>query len=179
MTTLSNDEKKELAPISEEENRQLLNKESLEILNQIITESDPVKTTDLAQLFNVNQKKKTMARLDKMGKLLDTIADTAIKRFTTRPDELSNQEMLQAIKVVQGAIESEQKILGGVASVDTPLIQINQQTNSLNLGETEMLPTKESRENVMNAVKDILASLSANSIPQPDADIIEIEDEGN
>lgn len=173
----SNDNKNELVPVSEELNRAALDKESLEILNQLIAETDTEKTTDLTYLFNVNQKKKTMARLDKMGKLLDTIADTAIERFSKRPDELSNQEMLQAIRVVQGAIESEQKILGGTAQAETPLIQINQQNNGVTIGGAESAMTKDSRERVQAAVKDILSSLV---VPQqfPDDEIVEVKDDG-
>ena len=44
-----------------------LNKESLALINQIIAETDVEKTKDLTYLFNINQNKKTMVRMDKSG----------------------------------------------------------------------------------------------------------------
>ena len=65
---------------------------SLAILNQIITETDENKTRDLTHLFNANQNKKTMVRVNKLSNLLDTITDQALARFTARPDEISNNK---------------------------------------------------------------------------------------
>ena len=41
-----------------------LNEESKAIIEQIIAEKDEQKVRDLTQLFNTNQNKKTMARVD-------------------------------------------------------------------------------------------------------------------
>jgi hypothetical protein len=52
-----------------------LNKESLALINQIIAESDIEKTKDLTHLFNLNQNKKTMVRIDKLSGLQDNLVD--------------------------------------------------------------------------------------------------------
>ena len=82
-----------------------LNQESLALISQIIAETDEQKTRDLTQLFNANQNKKTMVRVNKLSDLLDTITDQALARFTARPDEISNKELFDGLKVVQDLIE--------------------------------------------------------------------------
>ena len=78
-----------------------LNADSLEILNQIIAEQDTEKSKDLTYLFNQNQNKKTMVRLDSLSLLQDKLVGLLSKRVTERPDEMSNQEVMQALKIVQ------------------------------------------------------------------------------
>ena len=69
-----------------------LAKESIVILNQIIAEQDPAKTKDLTYLFNQNQNKKTMARMNKLNDLVDTLVDKFIDRANNRPDEMTTTE---------------------------------------------------------------------------------------
>lgn len=144
-----------------------LNKESLEIINQIIAETDIEKTKDLTHLFNINQNKKTMVRVNKLNELLDLITDQTIKRFSAKPDEISNQELLQSIKIVQDTIERGQKQVNGV-NENTPLIQINQQNNEVNVGSGENL-SKESRDKIKNVIATIMQSVA-----QPTTDVIEV-----
>lgn len=153
-------------------NSDALNEESLILINQIIAESDIDKTKDLTYLFNVNQNKKTMVRMDKLSQLQDTLVDQFSKRVTTRPDEISNQEMLQSLKIVQDMIERGQKQIAGTQ--ETPLIQINQQTNSVNVGEKSHNYSKESRDRVANAVMNFLSDITATSATT-DSDVIEAE----
>lgn len=98
-----------------------------------------------------------MIRVNKLGELLDTMADQALTRFTKKPDEISNQELLQGMKVVQDIIDKGQKQISGVSEV--PLIQINQQNNELNIGEGQTALSKESRDKVKNAVMSLLANI--------------------
>ena len=130
-------------------NTEALNKESLELINQLIAETDIEKTKDLTYLFNINQNKKTMARIDKLSGLQDDLVTQFAKRISERPDEISNKELMDGIKIVQDIIERGQKQVAGVEQ--TPLIQINQQTNSVNIGEPTSSLNRESREKVKNA----------------------------
>ena len=142
-----------------EVNTEELNKESLAIINQIITEQDAEKTKDLTYLFNVNQNKKTMVRANKLNELLDVLTDAAVDRFTQRPDEISNQELMQGLKIVQDLIERSQKQVNGV-NEQQPLIQINQQNNTLEVGGTKGGLNRDSRERVKNAVLDLLNGIT-------------------
>lgn len=127
------------------------------VIKQTIVENDANKAKDLTMMFNNIQKKKAMIRVDKLNTLLDTITDQAIERFTTRPDEISNQELFQGLKAVQDISERNQKMILD-QNVPTPLIQINQQ--EVNVGEAPELD-RESRDKVKNAVANVLASISS------------------
>lgn len=152
-----------------------LNDESLALIEQIIAESDEQKTRDLTYLFNANQNKKTMVRVNKLSDLLDTITDQALTRFTSRPDEISNKELFDGLKTVQDLLERGQKQVSGVN--ETPLIQVNQQTNEVNIGGAGSNLSRDSRERVKSAVLGLLDSLTAK---QPEviaeAEIVEISE---
>lgn len=153
-----------------------LNQESLELINQIIAETDEQRSRELTHLFNANQNKKTMVRVNKLSDLLDTITDQALARFTARPDEISNKELFDGLKVVQDLIERGQKQVSGAG--ETPLIQFNQQNNEVNLGETTSTLNRDSRERVKAAVMGLLSSLT--QAPAPDSaapeDVVTVEE---
>lgn len=151
-----------------------LNEESLALIEQIIAATDEQQTRDLTHLFNANQNKKTMVRVNKLSDLLDTITDQALARFTTRPDEISNKELFDGLKVVQDLIERGQKQVSGAG--ETPLIQVNQQTNEVNIGGAASNLNRDSRERVKSAVLGLLDSLTAKqTTPATDVDYIEVE----
>ena len=135
-----------------------LNQESLTLINQIIAEKDIEKTKDLTHLFNINQNKKTMIRIDKLSGLQDHLVDQFARRIEERPDEISNKELMDGIKIVQDIIERGQKQVESVEQ--TPLIQFNQQNNSVNIGEGGTQLNKESRDRVKNAVLALLGGLN-------------------
>lgn len=151
-----------------------LTEESKALIEQIIAETDEQKTKDLTYLFNNNQNKKTMVRVNKLSDLLDTITDQALVRFTTRPDEISNKELFDGLKIVQDLIERGQKQVSGAGEV--PLIQVNQQTNEVNLGGSPSNLSRDSRERVKSAVLGLLSSLTTQSTTnEEDADIITVD----
>ena len=151
-----------------------LNTESAALIEKIIAESDEQKVKELTQLFNANQNKKTMARVNKLSDLLDTITDQALTRFTSRPDEISNKELMDGLKIVQDLIERGQRQAAGVEMTPPPLIQVNQQT--VNIGESGANSlNRDSRERVKNAVMDLLKGLNQNTTNTVEADFIDIE----
>ena len=164
-------------------NAEDLNKESLTLINQIIAESDIEKTKDLTHLFNINQNKKTMVRIDKLSGLQDHLVDQFAKRVAERPDEISNKELMDGIRIVQDIIERGQKQVEEVEQ--TPLIQFNQQNNSVNIGDDSTKLSKESRDRVKNAVLSLLSGLNKpvpvdTSVEDPIAsDLTETEDAGD
>lgn len=164
-------------------NAEDLNKESLTLINQIIAESDIEKTKDLTHLFNINQNKKTMVRIDKLSGLQDHLVDQFAKRVAERPDEISNKELMDGIRIVQDIIERGQKQVEEVEQ--TPLIQFNQQNNSVNIGDDSTKLSKESRDRVKNAVLSLLSGLNKpvpvdTGVEDPIAtDLTETEDAGD
>ena len=148
-----------------------LNAESLNILNQIIAAEDIDKTKDLTYLFNVNQNKKTMVRIDSLSNLQDKLVGLLSSRVTERPDEMSNQEVMQALKVVQDIIERGTKQITG--QNEQPLIQINQQTNSVNVGDEAAGLNRDSRDKVRRAIMSILDNVK--DATDTNAEIIEAD----
>ena len=153
-----------------------LSEESLDILNQIIAveSADIDKNRDLAQLFVTNMNKKTMVRLDKLNELQDKLVGQLSKRVTDRPDEISNQELMQAVKIIQDLIDRGAKTV--TAAPEKPLIQINTQTN--NIGTELDGVSRESRDKARNAVMNILNSINAATTDKEDIiDLQEGEDD--
>ena len=148
-----------------------LNAESLNILNQIIAAEDINKTKDLTYLFNINQNKKTMVRIDSLSNLQDKLVGLLSNRVTERPDEMSNQEVMQALKVVQDIIERGTKQITG--QNEQPLIQINQQTNSVNVGDEAAGLNRDSRDKVKRAIMSILDNVK--DATDTNAEIIEAD----
>ena len=148
-----------------------LNAESLDILNQIIAAEDVDKTKDLTYLFNINQNKKTMVRIDSLSNLQDKLVGLLSNRVTERPDEMSNQEVMQALKVVQDIIERGTKQITG--QNEQPLIQINQQTNSVNVGDEAAGLNRDSRDKVKRAIMSILDNVK--DATDTNAEIIEAD----
>ncbi len=133
-----------------------LSVEARRLLNELIVETDNEKTKDLTYLFNVNQAKKTMVRIDTLGELEDKLIALLHKRVVERPDEMTTQETLTAIKTIQDAIERSNKVVSG-GDDKPPLIQINQQDNSVNVDGTST--TRDSRQRVQNVINDVLKEL--------------------
>lgn len=150
----------------------ILTQESVDLINQIIVESDANKTKDLTALFNANQNKKALIRTSKLSELLDVLTEQALIRFKTRPDEISNQELFNALKTLQDLIERSQKQANG--SEDKPLITINSQTNNIGDGVPK---TKESRDKIQSAIFDILKNLSSKDVV--DADVVDLTKDGD
>jgi hypothetical protein len=154
-----------------------LNAESAALIEKIIAETDEQKSKELTQLFNANQNKKTMVRVNKLSDLLDTITDQALTRFTQRPDEISNKELFDGLKIVQDLIERGQKQVSNAG--EAPLIQFNQQNNEVNLGGTSVNNlNRDSRERVKSAVLSLLAGISnAQEVQEPVPETCEVVEE--
>lgn len=144
-----------------------LEKDTQALVNDILNEKDPKKVKDLTYLFNIAQTKKSVLRAVNLNNLLDKVNDQMEERLTKRADQFSNKDLLDYMDKMTGALEKAQK---QVQDVDpTPAIQINQQ--NINLGETGL--SRESRQNVMDAVASILKRLNEESLEEPE--IIEEE----
>ena len=141
-----------------------LSDESKMLLKKIIKETSVAKVNDLTELFNINQNKKTIARIDKMNDLLDLLTDQLIDRVSKRPDEMSHKDILDAIKAATDVIDKGNKQVNG-GEQQAPLIQINQQDNSIKVDSAvDDLKTRESRERVKTAISAVLQNLDLETL---------------
>jgi len=131
--------------------------EAEKILNELITETDINKAKDLTYLFNLNQNKKTMVRVNKQSELLDILTDTTINRVKKAPDNLSNDDLNKLMKTVADLIEKGQNQIN--RTENAPLIQVNQQNNEINMEGKSGL-NRDSREKVKNAVMALLKNMA-------------------
>lgn len=156
-----------------------LNTESLELIERLIAESDPDKANELTYLFNLNQNKKALARVNKLSDLLDAMTDQALTRFETRPNEISNKELLDGLKTIQDLIERGQKQSAAEPEKPATLIQINQNNTEVNVGADPKASAlnRESRERVKNAVLNLLGGLQLDSPVTTQTDFEVVEDQ--
>ena len=129
-----------------------LDKDTTDLANQIINESDIDKVKNLTALFNLNQAKKNVLRVMKYNSLLDAISDQMTERIEQRPGEFSNNDLLNYMNVVQSSIDRANKSIELVDS--TPAIQLNQVNINLPKSDVDLLDS-ESRERVLEVLQAI------------------------
>jgi hypothetical protein len=167
-------EETSLAPISEtslEAIKANLSIESQRLIGELTLEKDKQKMQAIEQQFNEIQRKKQLARISKLSDVQDMLTDQFYQRISQRPDEISNKEMLDGMKVVQDLMEKNQKHTEVIEEIPQ-LIQINQ--TEVNVGSNL---NRDSRERVKNAVLGLLSSINnAQQVPE-ETEIIEAKAE--
>lgn len=136
-----------------------LDLEAEKILNELVPETDINKAKDLTYLFNWNQNKKTMVRMNKQSELLDILTDATIARVKDKPGNLSNDDLNKLMKTAADLLEKGHSQIN--SSEDAPLIQINQQNNEVNMDGKQPGLSRDSREKVKTAVVNLLKQVAA------------------
>ena len=139
------------------------------LVNEVLEEPDVSKTKDLISLFNWNMSKKNMLRILKLNTLYDDVTDQMIKRFAYKPDQFSNDDLINYMKTVQGAITSSSKMVEEMEEPAPAIIQNNTQIN-VNVGESF---SRESRERILAAIQ---ATLQAAQTVENPAETTDYED---
>jgi hypothetical protein len=152
-----------------EEARSSLNLEAKKLIGELTFEKDRQKMQAIEQQFNDIQRKKQLARISKLSDVQDMLTDQFYQRISQRPDEISNKEMLDGMKVVQDLMEKNQKHTEVMEEIPQ-LIQINQ--TEVNVGNNL---NRDSREKVKNAVLGILDSINRAQQTPEEPDIIEAD----
>lgn len=161
-----------LVPISEvslEEAKANLDTESQRLIGELTLEKDRQKMQVIEQQFNDIQRKKQLARISKLSDVQDMLTDQFYLRVSQRPDEISNKEMLDGMKVVQDLMEKNQKRTEIMEEIPQ-LIQINQ--TEVNVGNNL---SRDSRERVKSAVLGILDSINKTQLNSNESNIVETD----
>ena len=132
-----------------EQNSEQLSEESKNLVAQIIAERDPDKLKDLSVLFDMNQRKKNIARMDKLASLLEMVDDEVITRWATQPDSFDNDKILSYMTSTQSQINNIKNSME-----KTPLVQINSQKIEINNNNSGL--DQDSRKRVQEVVMAIL-----------------------
>lgn len=129
-----------------------------EIADVISKEGDLDNLKDLTKLFNLQISKKNVFRVLKLNNLLDKIDDQLIKRITERPDEFNNADLIKYFDVVQSSIAKSTQSLDTVN--ESPAIV--QQNTQVNINVVDDID-RESREKIINAVRQMLSNIDTSS----------------
>lgn len=130
-----------------------------DITNKIINEEDPDELDKLTQLFSLNQKKKQIARKNKLSILLDKVDNEVMTRIDERSWDIEDRDLLKYWSTASDIVNSNEE--------DTlPRIQINNQTN-INLNQSGL--SRESRAKVLDVVNKIINSANDDII---DVDVV-------
>lgn len=140
------EDNKELQPVT-------LDEKITSLTEQIIDEDDVAKTKQLVSLFNWNLSKKNIARLQKLHNLYDSVTDNMVTRFEQRSDQFSNGDLLDYMKVLQGAIDTTTKNITQTEEPPT-IVQNNTQIN-VNMGDSF---DRDAKERILAAVQQMLKS---------------------
>ena len=146
-------------------NSETLTTESKNLVSQIIAEQDSDKLKDLTNLFEMNQRKKNIARMDRLSDILEMVDDEVITRLATTPGSMEDKDLINYMKVAQSSMSSIKQSMD-----NAPLIQINNQTNEIHLDNSDF--DLDSRKRILDAAMSILSSVNVE-----DLDEIEVEDE--
>lgn len=130
----------------------LLDTNTDEVVSQLIESQDPDEIKRLAQLFNVNQMKKDAIRVVKLNDILSKLDNQVFERVEKHPDQFSNTDLLNYVNTIQQTITKSNQNITNINP--TPLIQLNQQNNIVNVGAESL--NRESREKILDAVQQLL-----------------------
>lgn len=148
-----------------------------EIVSGIMQEQDPKKTKDLVDLFNWNISKKNVARIEKLNNLYDAITDQMTERVTKRADQFSNGDLLDYVKTIQSAIDTNTKNL---SQVDEPPLILQQHNTQINVNLADTF-SREAKERILAAVqatlKEAATPVEATAINIDDSAVL-AEEEG-
>lgn len=156
-----------------------LEEEEKNILTKIIVAPSEKELREQFDLFNINQTKKNALRIIKLQGLLDRVEDQAIKRFETKPDQISNKELMEMMQVVAGQIDRSQKFIDTLK--DKPMINVKTQKNevNININNNDSL-SKDQKDNVIEAIQALLKELDKNPNPVvQEAEIVDVSDSNN
>ena len=128
--------------------------EGNDMTKNILQENDPAKLEDLTNLFNINQKKKNIARINRLSNLLELIDTEAIERITAYPDAIDNDQLISYMNATQNAI----KISNNNVTQEAPLIQINNTKTETSVNAESSGLDRASRARVLEVVNSILNS---------------------
>lgn len=129
-----------------------IDKEITTLVDNIMVEQDPNKTKDLVDLFNWNISKKNVARIQKLSNLYDSITDQMIERVDKRADQFSNSDLLDYVKTIQGAIDTNTKNL---SQVQEPPLIVQQNNTQINVNVADTFD-REAKERILAAVQATL-----------------------
>lgn len=130
-----------------------LDNQSKDIVSDLVSTQDPQQIQDLTALFNITNTKKNALRIMRLGELWDASSSELLKRVVENPDLHTNDDLVKYLSIAESGMERASKTLGNVDVA--PIIQINQQNNTVNINDNNEL-SRDDRLRVIEVVNNIL-----------------------
>ena len=132
--------------------------------NEILNSTEAEDLVEIIDLFNLNLQKRNIIRNKKLSDVQDKVVERMLEKIQNEPWEFSNDDLIKFHKVIQETLKTSNSL----DKDNIPTIQVNQQ---INVSTPEF--TRESREKILSAVRDILKNNNVNE----KLDEVEIIDE--
>lgn len=126
---------------------------------QFIESTDGNEIQSIVNIFNQNLKKKEILRAGKLSELQDKIVDQVEKRLDKYSDEFSNRDLIEFFKTFQGTLSITDKTIENI-----PQISITQNQLNVNIEPPEF--DQDSRQRILNAVRQLMQSNNLNLVDQ-------------
>lgn len=133
--------------------------------NKILNSTEAEDLVEIIDLFNLNLQKRNIIRNKKLSDVQDKVVERMLEKIQNEPWEFSNDDLIKFHKVIQETLKTSNSL----DKDNIPTIQVNQQ---INVSTPEF--TRESREKILSAVRDILKN---NNSVNEKLDEVEIIDE--
>lgn len=172
-----NNEKNQLIIYQEEkilENQ--VDDKAKEISKEIAKAENKSELDSLYDMFKINDTKKNIFRINKLNNLLDKVTDEAMTRFENRPGEMSNKEVIDYMNAIQNQIERSKNTVDSIKEINA--VQVNNTVN-VNINNEVSTLSRESREKIIDAIKNILTSTSNDTIIDVKSEDVQEEDKKN
>lgn len=135
-----------------------LEKETTTVINNIVKSESTEELKSYVDMFKLNIAKKNAVRIAKYQNLLDAVVDQGLARAEKHPDEFTNKEIIDYIKVMQEQINTSKDAIEHIE--DQPLVQINNQKNEVNINLDSGL-SRESKTKVIDAIRALVQQVTA------------------
>lgn len=145
-----------------------LDAQIVDTANKILNGDSPESTKDLVSLFNWEMSRKNVARILKLNGLLDNVTDQMAVRLEHRADQFSNDDLLDYMKTLQGAVDSSYKQLN---QVEEPPMIVQQTNTQINVNLNDVFD-RDSKQRILDAVNAMLEASK-----KPNDTIIEVPTE--
>lgn len=115
---------------------------------------------DLTNLFGISLTKREMIRASKESDLMDKLLEQAEERIVEKGDYLSNADLLDYMKTLQGNVDKSRKTIND--DVDKASVKITNTHTEINVNVNDPVSSlsRESREKVLERIKEILNKVS-------------------
>ena len=151
-----------------------------ELSNRIAKTENKNQLDTLYDEFKLNDTKKNVFRVNKLNSLLDKVVNEATTRFTLRPGEMSNKEVLDYMTAIQNQIDHSKNTVDTLKDIN--LTQVNNTVNVNIHGDSQPTLNRESRERVIDFIKSVLNNSNNQMVDSTninDDNVIDVKENDN